>query len=79
MECSVEVHNSQNANSAKEIIELENCLEMFDAVKSDFSRNMKDLVIDARGVEPEVKVLKMKRNLQIESFENCFGPYLKPP
>jgi len=75
----VEVHNSQNANSAKEIIELENCLEMFDAVKSDFSRNMKDLVIDARGVEPEVKVLKMKRNLQIESFENCFGPYLKPP
>lgn len=75
----MEVHNSQNANSAKEIIELENCLEMFDAVKSDFSRNMKDLVIDARGVEPEVKVLKMKRNLQIESFENCFGPYLKPP
>jgi len=75
----VEVHNSQNANSAKEIIELENCLEMFDAVKSDFSKNMKDLVIDARGVEPEVKVLKMKRNLQIESFENCFGPYLKPP
>lgn len=75
----MEVHNSQNANSAKEIIELENCLEMFDAVKSDFSKNMKDLVIDARGVEPEVKVLKMKRNLQIESFENCFGPYLKPP
>lgn len=76
----MEVHNSQNANSAKEKTELENCLEMFDAVKtSDFSKNMKDLVIDARGVEPEVKVLKMRRNLQIESFENCFGPYIKPP
>jgi len=76
----VEVHNSQNANSSKEKIELENCLDMFDAVKtSDSSRNMKDMVIDARGVEPEVKVLKMRRNLQIESFENCFGPYLKPP
>jgi len=77
MECTVEVHNSQNAKSPKEIIELENCLEMFDAVKT--SKDVKDLVIDARGVETEVKILNLRRNLQIESFENCFGPYIKPP
>jgi len=78
MECTVEVHNSQNAKSPKEIIELENCIEMFDAVKTS-SKDVKDLVIDARGVETEVKILNIRRNLQIESFENCFGPYIKPP
>jgi len=59
---------------------LENCFEMFEAVKkSNFSSSVKDMVKEAGGSEPEVKILKMRKNLQIESFENCFGPYIKPP
>jgi len=82
IECTVEVHHSQNQgnNVKKETIELDKCFEIFDAVKiSNFSTSVKDKVLDAGGIEPEVKILKMRRNLQIESFENCFGPYIKPP
>lgn len=74
VECKVEVHRSQNqGNSMKERKEFEHCLK-FDAIKS-----VKDLVKDSGEVETEVKISKVKRNLQIESFENCFGPYIKPP
>jgi len=53
---------------------------MFEAVKkSNFTSSVKDMVKEAGGSEPEVKILKMRKNLQIESFENCFGPYIKPP
>jgi len=82
IECTVEVHHSQNHgnNIKKETIEFDNCFEIFDAVKkSNVSSSVKDKVLDAGGIEPEVKILKMRRNLQIESFENCFGPYIKPP
>lgn len=77
MECQVEVHHSHQASNIRE---LENCFEMFEAVKkSNFSTSVKDLVKEAGGNEPEVKILKVRKNLQIESFENCFGPYIKPP
>jgi len=82
IECTVEVHHSQNQgnNIKKETIELDKCFGLFDAVKiSNFSTSVRDKVLDEGAIEPEVKILKMRRNLQIESFENCFGPYIKPP
>lgn len=81
MECKVEVHHSHHhPSNIRDVRELENCFEMFEAVKnSNFSTSVKDLVKEAGGNEPEVKILKVRKNLQIESFENCFGPYIKPP
>ena len=82
IECKVEVHQSHNqhGNNLKDVYEMENCFEIFEAVKnSKFSTSVKDLVKEGGGSEPEVKILKIRKNLQIESFENCFGPYIKPP
>jgi len=81
IECKVEVHQSSNhyGNIVKDIREVENCFDIFEAVKnSKVSTSVKDIVKEERS-EQEMKIVKMRKNLQIESFENCFGPYLKPP
>lgn len=87
IECKVEVHHSHNQHQhgkrqivKTNVCETENCFEIFEAVKtSKLSTSVMDLVKDGCGIESEVRSLKVRKNLQIESFENCFGPYLKPP
>lgn len=27
----------------------------------------------------ELRIPNVRKNIQIESFKNCFGPYIKPP
>jgi len=81
IECKVEVHQSNNhyGNIVKDVRDVENCFDIFEAVKnSKMSASVKDIVKEDRS-EQEMKIVKMRKNLQIESFENCFGPYLKPP
>lgn len=29
--------------------------------------------------DTESKIPNVRKNIQIESFKNCFGPYIKPP
>jgi len=84
IECKVEVHHSHqhgiSQNVKTNVYETENCFDIFEAVKtSKFSTSVMDSVKEGGGSEPEVKILKVRKNLQIESFENCFGPYIKPP
>jgi len=29
--------------------------------------------------DTELRIPNVRKNIQIESFKNCFGPYIKPP